>query len=66
MSSTAEQIRAWRGPALLTYGFCPFFLGAAIWTVLIMALLQLGQMPSGLAFSGLRRHSTCGWRGQSV
>jgi uncharacterized protein involved in response to NO len=38
MSSTAEQMRAWRGPALLTYGFRPFFLGAGIWAVVIMAL----------------------------
>lgn len=36
--STAEQMRAWRGPALLTYGFRPFFLGAALWTCLAMLL----------------------------
>jgi uncharacterized protein involved in response to NO len=38
MSRTAEQMRAWQGPALLTYGFRPFFLGAALWAVLSMAL----------------------------
>jgi uncharacterized protein involved in response to NO len=26
MTSSAEQMRAWRGPAILTYGFRPFFL----------------------------------------
>jgi len=38
MTSTAEQIRTWRGPALLTYGFRPFFLGAALWAALAMVL----------------------------
>lgn len=46
MSSTAEQMRAWRGPALLTFGFRPFFLGAAIWAVVIMVLWV--PMLSGL------------------
>src|SRR5690625_382232 len=36
--TTAEQIRAWRGPALLTFGFRPFFLGAGIFAALAMAL----------------------------
>ncbi|SMX50983.1 NnrS family protein [Actibacterium lipolyticum] len=38
MSSTAEQMRAWRGPAILTFGFRPFFFGAAVWATLAMAL----------------------------
>lgn len=38
MTTTAELMRAWRGPALLTYGFRPFFLGAGIWAALTMAL----------------------------
>lgn len=38
MSTTAEQMRAWRGPALLTFGFRPFFLGSTVWAVLMMAL----------------------------
>lgn len=44
--TTAEQIRAWRGPALLTFGFRPFFLGAALWAMFAMALWIL--MLSGL------------------
>jgi len=36
--SSAEQIRDWRGPALLSFGFRPFFLLGALWAVLAMAL----------------------------
>ncbi len=46
MSTTAEQMRAWRGPALLTYGFRPFFLGAGVWAV--VAMLLWVPMLSGL------------------
>ncbi|WP_343115865.1 NnrS family protein [Ostreiculturibacter nitratireducens] len=38
MKGTAERMRAWRGPALFSYGFRPFFLGAGIWAALAMAL----------------------------
>ena len=38
MSSTAEQIRHWQGPALLSFGFRPFFLLGAAWAVLSMIL----------------------------
>ena len=38
MSSTTEQIRAWRGPAILTFGFRPFFFGATLWAMLAMGL----------------------------
>ncbi|WP_322866212.1 NnrS family protein [Aquicoccus sp. G2-2] len=41
MSTTAEQMRAWRGPAVLTYGFRPFFFGAAVWAALAMVLWVL-------------------------
>ena len=37
-ATTAEQMRAWTGPAILTYGFRPFFFGAAVWAALAMAL----------------------------
>ena len=33
MASSAEQMRAWQGPALLSYGYRPFFLFASIWAV---------------------------------
>ncbi len=38
MATTAETLRAYRGPAILSYGFRPFFLGGAIWAALAMAL----------------------------
>ena len=46
MTSTAEQMRAWTGPAFLTYGFRPFFLGASVWAAFAMALWV--PMLSGL------------------
>jgi uncharacterized protein involved in response to NO len=38
MTTTTEQMRAWTGPAILTFGFRPFFFGTAVWAVLAMAL----------------------------
>lgn len=38
MTTSAEQIRAYRGPAILSFGFRPLFLAAAIWSALAMAL----------------------------
>lgn len=38
MTTTTEQMRAWTGPAILTFGFRPFFFGAAVWAALAMAL----------------------------
>lgn len=38
MKTTAQQIRAYEGPALFTYGFRPFFLFGAIWAALAVAL----------------------------
>ncbi|MGH1466231.1 MAG: NnrS family protein [Cognatishimia sp.] len=42
--TTAARMRSWKGPALFTYGFRPFFLGAAIWAFVAMMLwiLMLG------------------------
>ena len=31
MATTAEQIRGYRGPAILSFGFRPFFLAGAAW-----------------------------------
>lgn len=38
MATSAEQMRAWRGPAILTFGFRPFFLFGALWAALAMAM----------------------------
>lgn len=37
-ASSAQQIRAYRGPAFLSFGFRPFFLGGSIWAALALAL----------------------------
>ena len=36
--TTAERIRTWQGPALLSFGFRPFFFGGAVWAALAMAI----------------------------
>jgi uncharacterized protein involved in response to NO len=38
MTTTAEQIRSYRGPVLFSFGFRPFFLFAAAWAALAVAL----------------------------
>ena len=45
-ATTTKQMRAWSGPAILSYGFRPFFFGAAVWAALAMALWV--PMLSGL------------------
>ncbi|MFC3615367.1 NnrS family protein [Lutimaribacter marinistellae] len=51
--TTAQRIRDWTGPALLTYGFRPFFFGAAVWAALAMVLwigvlTGQGTLPTAL------------------
>ncbi|MDU8941834.1 NnrS family protein [Ovoidimarina sediminis] len=43
MATTREQMRRWQGPAVLSYGFRPFFLAGGLWAALSMAL-WLGMM----------------------
>lgn len=60
MTSTAEQMRAWRGPAILTYGFRPFFFGAALWAALAMALwvpMLSGRVALPTAFDPVSWHA---------
>jgi uncharacterized protein involved in response to NO len=38
MTTSTEKMRAWRGPALLSYGYRPFFLLAAVWAALVMVV----------------------------
>lgn len=60
MSTTAEQMRAWTGPAILAYGFRPFFLGAALWAALAMALWVLmlsGALTLPTAFDPVSWHA---------
>lgn len=53
-ASSAERIRGYRGPAILGFGFRPFFLSAALWAALSMLLwiAALGgwlTLPIGLS-----------------
>jgi len=60
MTTTAEQMRSWRGPAILTYGFRPFFFGAATWAALAMALwvpMLSGQVSLPTAFDPVSWHA---------
>lgn len=60
MTTTAEQIRQWQGPALFSYGFRPFFLGATLWAALAMVLWLMvlsGWMPAPGAFDPVGWHA---------
>ena len=53
MASSAAQIRNWSGPAILGYGFRPFFLSAAVFAAFAMvawigALTGAWQLPTSL------------------
>jgi hypothetical protein len=59
-ATTAEQMRAWRGPAILTYGFRPFFFGAAVWAALAMVLwvpMLSGHLILPTAFDPVSWHA---------
>ena len=63
LASSAEQIRNWNGPALFGYGFRPFFLGAAVFAALAMAvwigaLAGLWTIPSAFGPAWLFAVST--------
>lgn len=48
MTTSAERIRAYRGPALFSYGFRPFFLFGAVWaavSVVLWLLVLTGTLP---------------------
>lgn len=59
MTTTAESVRAYRGPALFSYGFRPFFLFAAAWAAIAVpvwvASLLLGD-GSVAGMDGLTWH----------
>lgn len=37
VTTTGEQMRAWRGPAIFSYGFRPFFFAAGLWAAVAMS-----------------------------
>ena len=60
MSSTVDQIRAWQGPAILSFGFRPFFFGAAVWAALAMAVwvpMLSGHLTLPTAFDPVSWHA---------
>src|SRR5262245_56331499 len=59
MATTAERMRAHSGPAILSYGFRPFFLLAAIWAAAVVAIwlpMLGGALALPTAFSPLEWH----------
>lgn len=60
MTTTAEQMRAWTGPAILTHGFRAFFFGAAVWAAVAMALwvpMLAGWIALPTAFDPVSWHA---------
>jgi uncharacterized protein involved in response to NO len=59
MATTAERMRAHTGPAILSYGFRPFFLLGAIWAALVVAIwlpMLAGSASLPTAFAPLEWH----------
>jgi uncharacterized protein involved in response to NO len=59
MTATAQQIRSYSGPALLSYGFRIFFLAGAVWAAFAMVLwlmLLTGTAALPSALSPLQWH----------
>lgn len=59
-STTISQIRGWTGPALLSYGFRPFFLFGALHAALMLALWvpwHIGLIALPSAFPPVAWHS---------
>ena len=58
--TTAERIRSWQGPAVLSFGFRPFFFGAAVWAALAMAVwvpMLSGAVSLPTAFDPVSWHA---------
>ncbi|MFV0474558.1 MAG: NnrS family protein [Pikeienuella sp.] len=58
--SSAEQMRAWTGPAILSYGFRPFFFLGALWAALAMTLWILmltGRLDLPIAWDPVTWHA---------
>lgn len=59
MAATAETLRTYRGPAIFSYGFRPFFLGGAVWAALAMVtfiLILQGKIELPTAFNPIDWH----------
>lgn len=60
MASTSQQARDWQGPAILSFGFRPFFLFGALWAagamVLWVAMIS-GSVSAPMAFDPVTWHA---------
>lgn len=59
MTTTSQQSRDWKGHALFSYGFRPFFLLSGIWAAFAMGvwvILLAGHMPLPIAFAPMDWH----------
>jgi uncharacterized protein involved in response to NO len=59
-ATTAEQMRDWTGPVILTYGFRPYFFGAAVWVAIAMVLwvpMLSGRLALPTAFDAVSWHA---------
>lgn len=60
MASSAQMIREYRGPALFSFGFRPFFLLGALWAALTLALfmpLLSGSLRLPTSFAASQWHA---------
>lgn len=60
LSRSAEAFRAWRGAAIWSRGFRPFFLAAAIWAIVAIGLwpfVYSGRMALASAFTLIDWHA---------
>ncbi len=60
MTTTGQRMRAWTGPAILSFGFRPFFLMAALWAALAMTIwvsMMAGHDVLPIAFDPIAWHS---------
>lgn len=58
--SSTEQMRSWKGPAIFSFGFRPFFLFGAIWVVAAMGLwlaVQMGEIDLPTRFDNGAWHA---------
>jgi len=59
-TTTMQRHRAWRGPAVLSFGFRPFFLLGALWAALAMGLwvaMLAGRLTLPTAFDPVSWHA---------
>ena len=60
MVSSMDRVRNWQGPAVFSYGFRPFFLGAGLWAAVSMVLwipLLSGHIDIPTAFDPISWHA---------